>query len=168
MLERERPDLVSICTSARPRARVLLDVVEIGASRGLKAIWAEKPLAISLEEGDRMVAACREAGIVFAVGCSRNWSASYDRMRELVEAGELGDLLQIVSMGEAFISHNGSHLLALTNRLAGGRVRWVFGHMDSDESAAGDDDLQGNGYLHYENGVQGLVRMFPCRAGSSS
>ncbi len=26
MLERERPDLVSICTSARPRAGVLLDV----------------------------------------------------------------------------------------------------------------------------------------------
>ena len=166
MVERERPDLVSICTSARPRARVLLDVVEIGAARGLKAIWAEKPLAVSLEEGDRMVAACREAGIVLAVGCSRNWSASYDRMRELVDAGELGDLLQIVSMGEAFISHNGSHLLAITNRLVGGRVRWAFGHMDSDENAAGDDDLQGNGYLHYDNGVQGLVRMLPCGAAS--
>ena len=166
MIERERPDLVSICTSARPRARVLLDVVEIGASRGLKAIWAEKPLAISLEEGDRMVAACREAGIVFAVGCSRNWSASYDRMRELVDAGELGDLLQIVSMGEAFISHNGSHLIAITNRLVGTRVRWVFGHMDSDQNAAGDDDLQGNGYVHYENGVQGLVRMLPSGAAS--
>ncbi|MCY4373490.1 MAG: Gfo/Idh/MocA family oxidoreductase, partial [Spirochaetaceae bacterium] len=58
-MERERPDLVSICTSSRPRARVLLDVAEIGAARGLKAIRAEKPLAISVEEGDRMVAACR-------------------------------------------------------------------------------------------------------------
>ena len=66
--------------------------------------------------------------------------------------------------GEAFISHNRSHLLALTNRLVGGRVRWAFGHMDSDENAAGDDDLQGNGYLHYDNGVQGLVRMLPCGA----
>ena len=164
MVERERPDLVSICTSARPRAQVLLDVIEIGASRGLKGIWAEKPLCISLDEGDQMVEACRKAGIVFAVGCSRNWSPYYDRMRELVDSGELGELLQIVSQGEAFVSHNGSHLLALTNRLVGGRVKWVFGHMDSDENTASDNDLQGNGYLHYENGVQGFVRMMPCGA----
>ncbi len=168
MMERERPEVVSICTSARPRAGVLLDVVELGAPRGLKAIWAEKPLCISLAEGDRMVAACRRAGIALAVGCSRNWSAHYERMRELVEAGELGDLLQVVSQGEAFISHNGSHLLALTNRLAGGRVESVFGHAHDDEAAsadeASDDDLQGNGYLTYDNGVQAFVRMMPCGA----
>lgn len=163
MVERERPDLVSICTSARPRADVLLDVVELGAPRGLKAIWAEKPLCISLAEGDRMVAACRTAGIALAVGCSRNWSAHYERMRALVDAGELGDLLQVVSQGEAFISHNGSHLLALTNRLAGGRVRSVFGHVE-DETATGDEDLRGNGYLDYDNGVQAFVRMMPCGA----
>ena len=164
MMERERPDIVSICTTARPRAGILHEVLELGVARGLKAIWAEKPLCISLAEGDRMVAACREAGIALAVGCSRNWSAYYERMRELVDAGELGDLLQIVSLGEAFISHNGSHLLALTNRLVGARVRWVFGHMDGDESAAGDDDLRGNGYLAYDNGVHGYVRMMPCGA----
>ena len=164
MMERQRPDVVSICTSARPRARVLLDVVELGAPRGLKAIWAEKPLCVSLAEGDRMVAACRQAGIVLAVGCSRNWSAHYERMRELIEAGQIGDPLQIVSQGQAFISHNGSHMLALTNRLAGGRVESVFGHLQDDQAAAGEDDLQGNGYLIYDNGAQAFVRMMACGA----
>ena len=162
MLEREQPDILSICTTAKPRARILLDAVGIGASRGLKAIWAEKPIAISLAEADEMVAACQRAGIALAIGCSRAWSPMYNQMRELIDEGELGDLLQVIGFGQAGVSHNGSHLLTTVNRLAKGRVQWVFGHMESDEAAAGDVDLQGNGYLHYDNGVQGFVRMTAC------
>ena len=162
MLEREQPDILSICTTAKPRARILLDAVGTGASRGLKAIWAEKPIAISLAEADEMVAACQRAGIALAIGCSRAWSPMYNRMRELIDEGELGDLLQVIGFGQAGVSHNGSHLLTTVNRLAKGRVQWVFGHMESDEAAAGDVDLQGNCYLHYDNGVQGFVRMTAC------
>ncbi len=162
MLEQERPDILSICTTAQPRARILLDAVEVGAPRGLKAIWAEKPIAISLAEADRMVAACQRAGIALAIGCTRAWSPMYNRMRELIDEGELGDLLQVIGFGQAGVSHNGSHLLTTVNRLAKGRVQWVFGHMESDEAAAGDVDLEGNGYLHYDNGVQGFVRMTAC------
>ena len=162
MLEREQPDILSICTTAKPRARILLDAVEIGAARGLKAIWAEKPISISLAEADEMVAACQRAGIALAIGCSRAWSPMYNRMRELIDEGELGDLLQVIGFGQAGVSHNGSHLLTTVNRLSKGRVQWVFGHMESDEAAAGDIDLQGNGYLHYDNGVQGFVRMTAC------
>ena len=164
MLEKEKPDIVSICTTAQPRAVILDEVLALGTSRGLKAIWVEKPLCVSLEEGDRMVAACRRVGIPLAVGCCRSWSTYYERMREVVEAGELGDLLQIIGLAESFISHNGSHVLSLINRLVNGRVRWVFGHMDSDEHAAGEEDLQGNGYLVYDNGVHGFVRMMSCGA----
>ncbi len=162
MLEREQPHILSICTTAKPRARILLDAVEIGAPRGLKAIWAEKPISISLAEADDMVAACQRAGIALAIGCTRAWSPMYNRMRELIDEGELGDLLQVIGFGQAGVSHNGSHLLTTVNRLAKGRVQWVFGHMESDEAAAGDVDLQGNGYLHYDNGVQGFVRMTAC------
>ena len=138
----------------------------IGASRGLKAIWAEKPISISLAEADEMVAACQRAGIALAIGCSRAWNPMYNRMRELIDEGELGDLLQVIGFGQAGVSHNGSHLLTTVNRLAKGRVQWVFGHMESDEAAAGDVDLQGNGYLHYDNGVQGFVRMTACGGAS--
>ena len=164
MLERERPDILSICTTAKPRARILLDAVEIGASRGLKVIWAEKPMALSLEEADRMIAACRAAGIVLAIGCARSWKANFNRMRELIEVGELGDLLQVIGLAQCGLSHNGSHLLATVNYLAGARAEWVFGHITSDEAAASDDDPQGNGYLQYANGVQGFVRTMPCGA----
>lgn len=162
MLARERPEIVSICTSAKPRASVLLDV--IAANTGVRAIWAEKPIALSLAEADQMVDACRRAGILLAVGASRCWDAVYNRMRELIDRGEIGQVLQVNGFGNCMLSHNGSHLLTLVNYLAGGRCTWVFGHLASDEAARGDDDFQGNGYLQYDNGVQGFIRSMPCGA----
>jgi predicted dehydrogenase len=158
MVERERPDIISVATSATPRARIVQDVVEIGARRGLKAIWAEKPISISLEEADQMVEACRRAGIVFAVGCSRNWHPAFTRTRQLIDGGEIGTLLQVIALGTSSLSANGSHLLAALNYLAGSWVQWVFGHLTSDERAATDEDQPANGYFQYENGVHGFVR----------
>src|SRR5205823_5673551 len=61
MLERERPEIVSVCTSARPRAAVVAGVLRAGAG-SVRAIWAEKPMAMSLAEADAMVEGCRAAG----------------------------------------------------------------------------------------------------------
>src|ERR687885_766673 len=52
MLKRERPDIVSVCTSAGPRPGVVADC----ARAGVRAIFAEKPLAFSLAEADAMIA----------------------------------------------------------------------------------------------------------------
>lgn len=161
LLERERPEIVSIPTSTRPRERILLDVVAHG---GVRAIWAEKPLSMSLEEGDRMIAACREAGILLAVGASRCWDATYNRMRDLIDRGEIGRVVQVTALGQANLSHMGSHLLTLLAYLAGGKCRWAFGQMEDEAAAAGDDDLRGNGFLQFDNGVQAFVRATPCGA----
>ena len=162
MLARERPDIVSIATSTRPRADIVQGVVDAGS--GVRAIWAEKPLSMSLEESDRMVAACRDAGIILAVGASRCWDATYNRMRALIDQGAIGKPLQIIALAPANLSHMGSHSLTLLAYLAGGRCRWVFGQMEDDEAAAGDDDLRGNGYLQFDNGVQAFVRAVSCGA----
>ena len=165
LVARERPDIVSICTTARPRARILQDVV--GAGAGVRAIWAEKPIAISLAEADEMVETCRRAGVRLAVGVTRCWDPPYTRMRDLIEAGQVGDVLQVIGLGRCTLSHNGSHLLTLVAYLAGGtgaRCHWVFGHMEDDAQARGDDDLAGNGYLQFEHGVQAFVRTLPCGA----
>lgn len=99
MLERERPDLVSICTTARPRARILADVLATGS--GVRAIWAEKPIAISLAEADEMVAGCRRRGILLAIGTSRCWDGAYTRMRELVERGRSATFSRSTDWGAA-------------------------------------------------------------------
>ena len=160
MLERERPEIVSVATSAKPRPGIVIDC----ARAGVRAILAEKPLAPSLAEADAMVAACREHGTVLAVGCTRRWDAYWNAAKELIERGELGRILQVNAFGQSALSHNGSHLMDLVRYLAGGEVSWVVGEMESDEKAAGDDDLMGNGYLAFDNGVRAFVRSLPSGA----
>jgi predicted dehydrogenase len=157
MLDRERPDIVSVCTSARPRPRIVADC----ARAGVKAIFAEKPIAFSLAEADAMIAVCKEHGARLAVNCTRHYDAVWNRVRELIDAGEIGPVLQVTAYGRSGISHNGSHMLDLVRYLAGGETSWVFGEMESDEKAAGDDDLMGNGYLAFDNGARAFVRMMP-------
>jgi predicted dehydrogenase len=162
MLTRERPEIVSVCTSAKPRARIVRDIV--AADTGVRALWVEKPLAISLAEADEMIAACRAAGVILAVGASRRWDATFNRITELIAAGAIGDILQVNGFGGCMLSHNGSHLLTLVCDLAGSDCAWVSGHVESDEAAASDDDFRGNAYLQFQNGAQGFVRALPCGA----
>ncbi|MBI2193049.1 MAG: Gfo/Idh/MocA family oxidoreductase [Planctomycetes bacterium] len=160
MLEKERPDIVSVCTTARIRS----EIVQHAARSGVKAIWAEKPISISLAEADAMVEACRAHGVALAVNCARRWNPFFSVTRGLIDQGELGNVLQVTAYGSCGLSHNGSHLLDLVRFLAGGEVQWVFGEMASEEAAAGDQDLQGNGYLAFDNGVRALARGTPCGA----
>jgi predicted dehydrogenase len=157
MLDREKPDIVSVCTFAKPRPDIVADC----ARAGVKAIFAEKPIAFSLAEADAMIAICKEYGAKLAINCTRHYDALWNRARVLIDAGEIGSVLQVTAYGRSGISHNGSHLLDLVRYLAGGETSWVFGEVESDEKAATDDDLMGNGYLAFDNGARAFVRMMP-------
>ena len=160
MLANEPLDIVSVCTTARHRSAIVQDI----ARAGVRAIWAEKPIALSLAEADEMVEVCRREGVALAINCARRWNPLFYEAKRLIQAGELGDILQVTGYGQCGLSHNGSHLIDIVRYLAGGEVRWVFGEMESDEAAAGDDDLMGNGYLAFDNGVRGYIRGMPCGA----
>ena len=162
MLAKERLDIVSVTTTAKPRPAIVRDVAEAG----VKAIFAEKPLAISLAEADEMVADCQERGIVLAVGCTRRWDAWWTEARRLIAGGQIGQLLQINVHGNAGISHNGSHMIDLVRFLAGNTpISWVFGEAESDELAISDDDLRMNGYIAFEDGVRCFIRTWQSGAG---
>ena len=124
----------------------------------MKAIWAEKPLAFSLAEGDEMVRVCREEGVSLAVNCARRWNPMYSQARNIIEAGHIGDVLQVTAHAGCQLSSNGSHLLDTVRFLAGGDVQWVLGEMESDDAAGTDEDIRGNGYLVFDNGVRAFVR----------
>ncbi len=158
MLARERPDIVSVCTTAKVRPTV----VEDAARAGVRVIWAEKPIAFSLAEADGMVRVCRENGVALAINCARRWNPFFSEARRMIEAGELGTILQVTGYGQCGLSHNGSHLIDIVRYMAGGEVAWAFGEMESDGAAAGENDLMGNGYLAFDNGARGYVRGMRC------
>ena len=157
MMANEQPDIVSVTTTAKIRSDIVQDVARAGA----KAIWAEKPIATSLAEADAMVRVCREQGTALAINCSRRWNPFFAEARRMIEGGELGEVLQVTAYGRCGLSHNGSHLLDIVRYMAGGDVEWVFGEMESDGAASGDNDLMGNGYLAFDNGVRGYIRSMP-------
>jgi predicted dehydrogenase len=163
MLEKEQLDIVSVATSAKPRPAIVNEV----AKHPVKLIFAEKPLATSLAEADEMVALCNARGIKLAVGCTRRWDAWWTMARSIIASGQIGQLLQINAMGNAGISHNGSHMIDLIRFLAGNEpIDWVFGEAESDEAAASDDDLRMTGYLAFRNGVRCFLRTWPSGAAS--
>ena len=158
MLEKEKLDLLSVCTTARVRAQIVIEA----ARAGVKAIWAEKPIAFSLQEADEMVRVCELEGTRLAVNCARRWNPFFAEARRMIDDGELGRILQVTGYGQCGLSHNGSHLIDILRYMAGGEVRWVFGEMESDEAANGESDLMGNGYLAFDNGVRTYLRGMPC------
>ena len=83
MLERENLDLVSVCTTARIRSQIVQDC----ARAGVKAVWAEKPIALTLAEADAMVEACRQHGTALAINCARRWNPFFSQARDLIDKG---------------------------------------------------------------------------------
>ncbi len=154
MLDKENLDLVSVCVTARHRSEIVQQI----AQSGVKAIWAEKPIAFSLGEADDMIDTCKKNGVTLAINCARRYNPFFAEARRMAVEGELGKLLQVTAYARCGLSHNGSHAIDTIRYLAGGEVQWVFGEMASDEAAVGDDDLSGNGYLAFDNGVRAYLR----------
>lgn len=57
-----------------------------------KHVICEKPVTLSLESLDRMIAATKEAGVQFAVGQVVRFWPEYVRAKEMAETGKLGTI----------------------------------------------------------------------------
>lgn len=68
--------------------------VEASARAG-KAVFCEKPLALTLEDARAMVGACNAAGVVLGVGHLRRFWPSMQALRRVVDSGELGEILHV-------------------------------------------------------------------------
>jgi predicted dehydrogenase len=157
MLEQTRPQIVSVCTNARHRHAVVTEIARMDV--GVKAIWAEKPLAISLQEADEMVAACRKAGIALAVNNLRRWHPWFVTARKLIDDGALGAIQHVHSFQRGTWS-NTSHMVDLARFMGGGdgRISWVYGQMESDAAAAADDDTRGVAWWRFASGADAYLR----------
>jgi predicted dehydrogenase len=67
----------------------------IAAAKAGKAVWCEKPLALTRAEAERAVAAVRRAGVVLGLGNNKRCFASMLELKRLVAAGTLGDVLHV-------------------------------------------------------------------------
>lgn len=72
------------------------EIVEYCADCG-KDIFCEKPMAITEEECAHMLAACRRNNVILQLGFMRRFDRSYEKAKEMLDAGVIGKLVQIHS-----------------------------------------------------------------------
>lgn len=71
-------------------------VSQIVAAAGAgKAVFCEKPLALTRAEAERAADACRAAGVVLGVGTDKRFFPAIEELARIVASGELGRLLHI-------------------------------------------------------------------------
>ena len=81
-------DAVSVCTSNATHAEVTIAALKAG-----KHVLCEKPMAITLEECEQMVAAANEAGAKLMIDQNQRFAKAHQRAKELLDAGRVGRVL---------------------------------------------------------------------------
>lgn len=84
-----RKDVEAVVVAAPTRLHAELALLVLGAR---KHLYLEKPIATSVEDARRIVAAGEDSGVVAATGFNWRFQPLVVRARELLEAGALGDV----------------------------------------------------------------------------
>lgn len=165
MLDREQIDVLAVATPDDRHAEIVIT----GAARGIPAIMCEKPLATTLADADRMIAAIDAHGTILSVDHTRRWDPFFHQVKALIDAGRIGDVRTITGTlhGErAMLYRNGTHIIDLMCYYAGAEPSRVFAQLEP-----GYDDFteyRGDGghdpasepgasaYIEFANGIRGF------------
>jgi predicted dehydrogenase len=79
--------------------------VAVAAARTGKHVIIEKPLCVTLEEADDMIAVCREHGRKLMYAEELCFAPKYERVRHLVKEGAVGDIYMLKQLEK----HSGPH-----------------------------------------------------------
>lgn len=93
-IEDSRPDLLVVCPATGDHAIW----VERLAPFGLPLL-VEKPMAASLADADRMIAACQQHDVVLAINWPIVWVPSHRTAKRLVDEGCIGKVIEVHHYG---------------------------------------------------------------------
>ncbi len=93
-LARPDVDIVCVCAPSGLHAEIGVRAASAG-----KHVICEKPIDVSLDAADRLIAACRRHGVKLQVISQHRFDPGIRRVREALDAGRFGRLL----MGDAII-----------------------------------------------------------------
>ncbi len=173
LLDRDDVDVVSITTPPWCHEEQAAAAAAAG-----KHIVLEKPIARTIEEGERIIESCRAAKVKLAVIFQNRWRKSYALLKQQVEAGALGELL----LGDTYVkwfrpqayyendawrgTHEGEGGGALINQgihaidslqWIMGPVEWLFGQTTTTRHHNIETEDLGVAMLRYSNGAMGVI-----------
>lgn len=109
LLERDRPDLVSLCSPTAFHFEQAMACVEAG----VPMIWLEKPPVLLAQEGERLLAAAEAKGTTVLVGYQRRYAEPFVSLRKHMTEGSWGALLGVAVHYALGLYRNGCHGLDL-------------------------------------------------------
>jgi predicted dehydrogenase len=87
LLEKEALDLLQVAGGNSESA----DIIEAAAAKGIHAI-VEKPMAATLAQAERMLAAAQKAGTLLLINWPTAWAAAWQELERRALAGDIGEL----------------------------------------------------------------------------
>ena len=165
MLAESAPEICIVGTHPELHCTMVEDCA---AAPSTRAIICEKPMALSLGECDRMIAACERAGVLLQINHNRRWHPEWVLASELVTAGAIGDLNYIDcsmdggkptpswrSENEGPLLHDFSHYFDQMDVFAGD-VEWLCGMAEQRSRPWAVEDFSA-AFLKFASGVTGVV-----------
>lgn len=171
MIEEIKPDCVYVVTPTRLHYEMVMFALEYGCH-----VFCEKPFALTVDQGEKMVALAKAKGLVNQVGYHNRYVGTFNEMKNLLTKGIIGTPFHF--MGEAYgpvilkskgntwrsdkkngggcIEDYAAHVLNLINYVTGSTLIDCRGiQMPSIFSSEVDDAVYGSLYL--ANGLKGQI-----------
>ena len=106
LLKKTRPECVIVATTAPTHCEYTC----LAAENGTKYILCEKPMAVSLEECDRMITCCKKFGTALAINHQMRFMEQYIEPKKIVHSEAFGGLSSVtVVAGNFGLAMNGAH-----------------------------------------------------------
>jgi predicted dehydrogenase len=129
LLEETKPDIAAIGPRWLDQHH---DMVVAAAERGIH-VYMEKPFCRTPKEADEMAAACERHKVKLAIAHQTRYSPRLQRVRQLIEEGAIGTVLELRGRGKEDSRGGGedlwvlgSHVMNLIHHL-GGEPQWCCG-----------------------------------------
>ena len=87
LIKDEKIDAVYISTPVYLHAEMTIAAAEAG-----KHVLCEKPMAMNVNECDRMISACKTNNVKLGIAYYRNFYPAVRRVKEIISSGELGEI----------------------------------------------------------------------------
>ncbi len=164
-------ELISLCSPRRAdQARDAIRCLEAG-----KHVYAEKPCALTEVELDQILAAARRSGKEFHEMAGTAFAANYITMRQLVQEGAVGDVIQILvqksyrygatrpqdeAIDGGMFLQVGIHAARMIEHVGGVRIKSIAGWETMfGKPESGDGKIAGAAQITLENGGLATIVM---------
>jgi predicted dehydrogenase len=122
MFERTSPDCVIIATTAPTHCEYTCQAADTGVGH----ILCEKPMAVSLEQCDRMIEVCRRHGTALAINHQMRFMEQYTAPKAIIDSAAFGGLSTVtVVAGNFGLAMNGLHYFEMFRFMTGEKPRTV-------------------------------------------